>query len=125
MKKYTSYTEAKKYATKYNIKSNAEWLHHNKIGNKPSNVPSDPKHIYADEWVSWGDFLDTGNISNRKRIFKTFDEAKEYIQALKIKTKTEYINIVKLKLIPKDIPTNPQFTYKKEWISWGYFLRNN
>jgi len=122
MKKYTSYTEAKKYATRYNIKSYAEWLHHSKIGNRPSNIPSVPKNIYVDEWVSWGDFLGNGNISNRKRVFRSFEEAKEHIQTLKIKTKTEYKFFVKSKLLPKDIPTNPQFTYKKDWISWNYFL---
>ena len=54
--------------------------------------------------------------------FKSFEDAREFIQSLKLKNVRELESFRKSKQIPKDIPSSPKQIYKKEWEGWGDFL---
>ena len=34
-----------------------EWIAYCESGNKPDDIPDNPDEVYADEWISWSDFL--------------------------------------------------------------------
>jgi superfamily II DNA or RNA helicase len=57
--------------------------------------------------------------------FRSYEESKNYVQKLFLNTLIDWQKFSSSKNRPKDIPTNPQVFYKKDWISWGEFLGNN
>jgi hypothetical protein len=34
-----------------------EWIAYCESENKPADIPDNPDEVYADEWISWSDFL--------------------------------------------------------------------
>ncbi|HHW3795473.1 TPA: DEAD/DEAH box helicase family protein [Legionella pneumophila] len=51
-----------------NLKSRAEWNLYSKSTQRPEDMPSSPDVYYKnDGWVSWGDWLGTGNISTKNK----------------------------------------------------------
>jgi superfamily II DNA or RNA helicase len=54
-----------------------------------------------------------------------FEEAREYVRELKLKKNDEWRNFSKSEKRPRDMPSAPDNTYRKEgWISWSDFLGN-
>ena len=117
---FLSYEEAKKWAIENNIKSSSEWL---KYGAKVHEfLPSKPYRTYKKNWKGWGNFLQTGKIRTQDIEFISFEEASKWARLNKIATANSWI---KLKNRPKNIPSNPQRTYKdKGWKGWKDFLGN-
>lgn len=114
---FLSYEEAKKWALDNKIKSGTEWL---SKGSRIHNfLPAKPYRTYKNNWKGWGDFLNTGNVRTRDKVFKSFEEAKKWVLKEKIRTSQEWIA---LKNKPNDIPSNPQRTYKDQWKGWADFL---
>ncbi len=56
------------------------------------------------------------------RKYRSYDQAKKYAQSLKLKSRKEWLQHTKSKNFPKDIPANPNRTYKKEFKGMGDFL---
>ena len=56
--------------------------------------------------------------------FRDFESAREFVQSQKIQSKTNWQKYCKSGNKPDDIPSNPAQNYKKEWTSWGDWLRN-
>jgi len=55
--------------------------------------------------------------------YRSFEEAKKFSIRLKLKKASEWGDFAKTNKRPKDIPGNPQRTYKnKGWASWSDFL---
>ena len=66
------------------------------------------------------------SLSTRNKIFKSFEQAQQYIQNIGITSQTQYHEMSRNGKRPDDIPSNPNKTYKnKGWISWGHFLGTN
>ena len=123
-RKWMSFQDAKTLMQSQGIKTHKDFIEWKKDGKRPKDFPSNPNQIYKDKWKGWGDFLDTGNISNRKMEWMSFQDAKTLMQSQGIKTNREFIEWKKAGKRPEDFPSNPQRTYKKEWISWSHFLGN-
>jgi len=121
-KEFRSFKDARKFTHSLKLKSRTEWNVYYKSGSKPDNIPADPSRTYKNEWVSWGDFLGTGNIASKNRQFRSYNSAKKFAQSLGLKSRTEWNVYYKSGSKPDDIPTNPSSSYKKEWTSWGDFL---
>jgi hypothetical protein len=97
-----------------------------KEGSLPKNIPSKPYNSYKSEgWISVGDFLGTGRISNQNRIYKSFDEAKKFLKPLKFKSRGEYYKWHRLNK-PTDLPSNLHKIYgqNNKWKGLGNFLGN-
>jgi predicted helicase len=126
-KKKRSYKEAKKYAQSLKLKNNKEWRAHARSQGFPKDIPSRVDDAYKKEWKSWGDFLGTGAIYPGLRKYRSYKEAKKYVQSLNIISKREWFRHTKSKSFPKDIPAGiaDGSAYKKEWKSWGDFLGTN
>jgi hypothetical protein len=77
-----------------------------------------PNRYYKDKgWRSWFDFLGK---EKRKNPYKTYQEAKEVVKKLGIKTQTEYHK--RYQEDPK-LRYKPEVTYKnKGWVSWYDYL---
>jgi hypothetical protein len=119
---YRSFGEAREFARTLNLKGQSYWKIYSKSGNKPEDIPTNPGTIYKEDWKGFGDFLGTGNISNKDRIFRSFNEAKVFVRTLNLKSETEWRNYCKSGEKPNDIPSNPNSTYKTEWKGVADFL---
>ena len=121
-----SFTEALGYVRNLGLKSQEDWLEFVKSGEKPSDIPSAPDKFYKDKgWLSWGDFLGfkEGYVPGE---YRPFEEARDYVWTLDLKSQKEWWEWVKTQDIPPDIPSTPHEIYKEEgWKSWGDFLGFN
>ena len=57
----------------------------------------------------------------KRYTFRSFKEAKKFVQALGIKTEEEWRQWVKTDRRPVDIPSSPRTLYN-EWKGWGDFV---
>lgn len=123
---FFTYLEAKEYINKFNITSSKQWklfLKNNTIDDK---MPSAPDFVYSktNEWVSWGEFLNTGNIHNRDKKFLTYSNASNAVKILGLKNYKDWEVYIKENGLINGIPRHPQRYYKKHggWCSWCDFL---
>ena len=117
---WRSFEEARRFVWGLGLKSVEEWKDWSKSGQRPqTDIPSNPNQVYEEEgWLSWGDFL--GYVAVEMR---PFEEARDYIRSLGLKSTEEWYEWTKSGLRPRDIPSNPLLVYKgKGWLSWGDFL---
>ncbi len=119
---FLSFEEAKKYVRSLGLKSETEWRAWAKSDLRPKNIPAGPSHKYSQEWQGWSDFLGTGNIANQNRRYRSFEQAKRFVQSLGFKSKSDWYAWSKTSARPKDIPGIPSRKYLEEWKGWGDFL---
>ena len=43
-------------------------------------IPKNPDSTYGDKWTSWGDFLGTGFVADKYKVFLSFEEARKYVR---------------------------------------------
>ena len=119
-----SFTEARDYVRRLGLKSYKEWKEWSKSGQRPSDIYSNPNRGYKDKgWLSWGDFLGYDEGHDAGAEWRSFEEARDYVRGLGLKSKEEWWEWIKSGQRPSDIPSNPDRVYKgKGWLSWGDFL---
>ena len=72
-----------------------------------------------------GDWLGTGRISSRKRVYLPYAEAHAFVRKLGLNNIKEWREWAKSTRRPDNIPMTPQTVYKdKGWISYGDWLGN-
>ena len=96
-----------------------EWKRSDK---SPNDIPFHPNRTYKKEWVNWGEFLGTGNVSKNKKKFKSYEVVRTLMGELNIRTQDQFNEWKRSGKSLNDIPFRPDRTYKKEWVSWGEFL---
>jgi len=123
-KNFRSFEDAREFVQSLSLKSGKEWREYYKSNKKPDDIPKAPDQKYKNKgWKGWGDFLGTGNIANYNKVYKSFEEAREFAQSLSVKSQTEWIKWCKSGEKPEDIPSNPQRSYKnKGWKGFGDFF---
>ena len=85
-------------------------------------LPSHPERVYNNEWRGWGDFLGTGNLMNKEKVFLSFNDARKITRELGLKSNKDWRTYSKHKR-PLNIPGNPDSYYKdKGWKGWPDFL---
>ena len=127
LREYVSFKEAKKYALSLKLKGMLAWSKKVQQKNFPLNIPKRPYEIYKKEWKGFGDFLGTGNVAAKNLIFLSYNEAKQIVRKLKIKSSSEYTKLWRKKKL-KNLPAGAPNVYKnKGWKNWSEFLgiRNN
>jgi hypothetical protein len=117
---YHSYVESKKLLKNLNIKSANDYIKMFNEGLIPNKIPKKPNRFYKNRgWVSWGDFLNNDFIANQLRVFYTYDEFKNKIKNLNLKTFTSFKKYITENKSDKKIPTNPNIVYKNNgWVGW-------
>ena len=121
-KEFRRIGDAKKFVQSLGLKSRTEWNVYYKSGKKPDDIPTNPRRSYGDDWIGWGEFLGTGNISVNKRQFNSFKNTKKFVQELGFNGTKEWKEYCKSGKKPDDMPTNPRRSYGDDWIGWGEFL---
>ena len=113
-KEFKTFTDAKKFAQSLNLKGQSDWAEYSKSGNRPENIPTTPNDTYKNEWMGWGDYLGTGNIAHKDRQYRSFEEARKFVQELGLKSGKYWEQYCKSGNKPDDIPSHPWLVYK-EW----------
>ena len=109
-----TYEECRKFAQKNNITKSKEWENFSKSGKRPSNIPGHPQDVYKKEWISWGEFLGTDRIANQLIQYRSFTEARAFVQKLGLKNNLDWKKYCASGDKPDDIPAAPWVVYK-EW----------
>lgn len=124
LKEFIDYNEASEFVKQNNIKSKSEWEKFKKLGLKPDNIPGAPDRIYKNTgWINWGEFFGTNRIADQHKIYRNYDDAKNYVRELGIKNANEWRKYSKSGTKPIDIPTTPNLVYKNNgWVDWADFL---
>ncbi len=131
---YFPFRKARAFARSLDLKGQDEWRRFCKglileKGVLPQEIPSKPDRTYVSKgWMGYGDWLGTGNISNRLKQYRRFDDARAFVRNLTLKKRDEWVDYCKGKLsqrskLPSDIPTQPGQVYaNKGWSGWGDWL---
>jgi hypothetical protein len=116
-RKFRSFEDARSFAQSLKLKNINEWKKYCKSGLKPIDIPTTPSLIYANKgWKGNGDWLGTGNIASWKKIYRPFDQAREYVHLLHLNNIEEWRIFCKSGKKPEDIPSYPNQVYKgKGW----------
>jgi hypothetical protein len=73
--------------------------------------------------VNWGQFFGTNSVAPRKRIFRTFTEARSYVRKQGLRGHDDWRAWLAAGNRPDDIPSVPDRTYRSQgWISWRDFF---
>ena len=121
-REWRSFEEARKFAQSLALEGNLEWRTWSKTDARPLDIPAYPNEVYEEVWTNWGDFLGTGAISVLDRTYRSFDDAKDFVRSLKLKTHLEWIEWAKTSHKPSDIPAAPEGVYGNLWRGWGDWL---
>jgi predicted helicase len=122
---YRPYQEAKKFVQSLKLKNQKEWFNFTKSTKFPNDIPVSVNRFYQKEFEGFGVFLGTNYVHGKFRKYKSYEQAKSYVQSLKIKGQFEWFKIIKNKNFPSDIPKHPNNIYKKEFEGFGVFLGTN
>ena len=123
-KKFRSFSEAKRFVRKLDLKNLKEWRQYIKSGKIPNDIPHFPEGVYKNKgWKNLGDWLGTGYIHPRKIKYRTFVEARKFARNLKLESRPGWEKMIKTGNIPKNVPKAPWAFYRKKgWANWGDFL---
>lgn len=120
------YSKAKEYVNKLNIKTSKEWVKYVKNNTIDKMMPTSPDVVYGktNEWVSWGEFLGTGNKHNKDKKFLKYSKAKDIVSNFGLSKRIEWDKYIANNGLIYMVPRHPNRYYKKsgDWISWGDFL---
>ena len=117
-----------------NFKRRLDWLLYCKgepagHGIRPDDIPSNPEITYANKgWKGYGDWLGTGRISNKRRVHRSFKEARKFVRSLHLKTTREWLKFTKRQMpekgpLPFDIAADPRRIYlNKGWKGYGDWI---
>ncbi len=123
---YLNFDEAREWALKQEIKNQNEWRSWGREKKIPANIPLAPDGVYKQKgWKGWGDFLGTGNLSNKEKgkVWRDFGSAHQFVINLKLNGMREWRAYYKSGKRPNDIPANPDKIYKSNgWIDWPHWL---
>jgi hypothetical protein len=128
------FEEAKKFIQGLGLKSNREWRDYcngkmPQKPKKPADIPYKLERYYLEKgWISWGDILGTGAISDNKREYLSFEEALKFVRKLKLRNQKDWRSYCKGEIAhldkkPENIPARPYVKYKDSgWTSFGHWL---
>jgi hypothetical protein len=116
-KKYLTLADARNLVRSMNINSSTDYLQWWRANPALSaDLPAKPPKTYKNSgWIGWEDFLD-------KRGKMTFEELKEYVHQLKLKSKKQWEVHVRDSGSPDHLPIHVKTSYKSSWVSWADFL---
>jgi len=87
--RFRSFTEAREFARALGLKSETEWRAFSKHS-RPPDIPAGPARVYRGSWQGWGDFLGTERTASQDIVFRPFEEAREFVRSLGLKSQREW-----------------------------------
>ena len=84
---------------------------------------------YKGKWVSWGDWLGTGNVKRTKGVhvkqFRSFADARAFARSLHLSGQRAWERWCREGERPEDMPSLPSSVYAGQgWAGWVDFLGN-
>ncbi|HXC44364.1 MAG TPA: hypothetical protein VNY51_12685 [Candidatus Dormibacteraeota bacterium] len=121
---FRPFSEARAFVHTLNLDSQDEWRAYCTSGKRPEDIPANPNLAYRDEgWAGYGDWIGTGRVGNRNRIFRPFDEARAFVRTLGLESQKAWRTFCKSGNKPHDIPGNPNSAYAEAgWDGYGDWL---
>ena len=120
---YLSYLEARSFIHSLKLKSYEDWKNYCESGKKPEQIPTAIHRIYKNK--GWVDITDWLGIERKKPIsdYLNYEEAKSYVNKLKIINLKQWSNLCKSGSLPVNIPKDPNRYYKnKGWKGYEDWL---
>jgi hypothetical protein len=114
-RRWRPYEEAKAFVRSLDLKSETEWREYLRSGQRPDDIPTNPNAVYADQWEGMGEWLGTGRIADREKVFRPFEEARAFVRSLGFKRQADWFDYCRSGQKPDDIPTNPHKVYGDKW----------
>ena len=127
-KAWRPFEEARDFARSLNLRNQTEWKEYLESGERPNDIPSSPDSNYKNNgWINWGDWLGTGSIATKNRVYLSFNEARDFTRSLNLRSQTEWQQYCKSGKdgVPRlnDIPANPGIIYKNNgWKGYPDWL---
>jgi hypothetical protein len=124
MSRFLPFVQARAYIRSLKLRGVSEWRKYCKFGWKPTNIPSNPDKKYKGQgWILFDDWLGMARTATQNLTFRSFEDARTFVRALKLKNRIEWNMYCKLGKKPTDIPHKPERTYRNQgWISYGDWL---
>lgn len=121
---FLSFNEARNFVRGLGLKNVNEWKEFAQSDLRPVDIPYIPERTYSDEWVSYADWLGSSNVGRKKSdLFLPFEDAREIIRKLNLKTSTNWVKYTKSTNFPKNIPKDPARSYADSgWSGYQDFL---
>jgi hypothetical protein len=108
---YRPFPQARAFARRLALRSRSEWTSFARTQRLPHDIPVAPEASYHDKgWSGWGDWLGTGAVAPRLRVFREFADARAYVRRLGLTSQAqwrEFCRDGKLRSCPV------------KWWSWG------
>jgi superfamily II DNA or RNA helicase len=120
VQRWLPFGEARALVQGLGLTSRAQWEMYCKSGNKPTTIPADPTHVYADEWKGLNDWL--GIQDKRKKTWLPFQQARAYVHTLGFTTTQQWEVYSKSGQRPDTMPSSPTRAYAVEWKDWYDWL---
>ncbi len=134
-RQWLPFLEARRFAHGLNLSGQRAWKRYcsGRIPDlplRPKNIPTAPDSVYADDgWVSFGDWLGTGNTQGRNVTPREFSAARDFARSLGLAKASDWKLFSARKIPgfpsrPRDIPSEPQKTYANDgWDGWDDWLQ--
>jgi len=120
---FWSFKKARKFVRELKLKNTSAWNVYRKSRDKPDEIPSTPNMVYKnDGWISVPDWLGNENLSNKGRIYLTYEECQKFAQKNNITSQIEWEKFGKSGKRPSVIPSHPDRVFSKQWTTWPDFL---
>ncbi|GHP00814.1 hypothetical protein KSF_108610 [Reticulibacter mediterranei] len=121
-KMYRPFQEARAFVHTLELRDEKEWSTYCRSGNKPEDIPATPRKAYQTDFISIGDWLGTHTIATFKRSYRCFQEARDYVRALRLTGNEAWRAYCQSGQKPADIPSHPDRTYQSDFKGWGDWL---
>ena len=116
--KAREYGEAREYVRKLGLSNKAEWIKFTKSDKFPLDIPRNPDHTYRGKFQGFDDWLNCKTQSK----FLSYEDAGKLLNEIGINSSTKFAKLCTSGKRPKNIPSSPEKTYKKDWQGWNHFL---
>lgn len=109
--KFLPFEDARNFVRNLKLKNQFEWDQYLKSGNKPDYIPYKPERAYHGKWINLGDWLGTGFIAPRKRKYRSFIDARDFVHSLNLGSKNQWATYSKSGKLSHNIPSDPRQVY--------------
>lgn len=120
---WAEFEVARSFVRSLNLNSRSEWDDYYENNTLPLAIPKTFWVVYKEDgFKSVQDFLGSQYAHANDRKWMSFKEAKRFVRTLNFKSQDEYKEYIKSPNSPKNLPSNPHKTYKKDWKSYPDFM---
>jgi hypothetical protein len=121
---FRPFAEARQFVHTLGLRTQGEWFEYCKSGRKPRDIPASPNVAYKGKgWKTLRDWLGTEKRGKRTPVFRSFADARAFVQTLGLRGSAEWCEFSRSDRRPVDIPSNPGKIYKNSgWVNLGDWL---